>query len=82
MSLIRGVVLITRVADNVTREHIHMYAPEEEDVVRFLFEEGNYACDCNRELFFCEAVGEQRPNEPGCGDTRFTVDLTYLKGKP
>ena len=43
----------------------------------FIWEGGNYACDCNRTLFFERAGG----NEPawdayGCGDSAYSVRIT------
>lgn len=78
--MIKGIIRITRVADNVTREYIYEYSPGEEEDVRFLFEEGNYACDCNRALFFARAGGEPDPEDRCCGNTRFRVDLSLLGG--
>ena len=42
----------------------------------FWFEEGNGACDCNRELFFSRASKEKEPDELECGDDRFSVRLS------
>lgn len=37
------------------------------------WKEGNFSCDCNRELFFLRADDEDEPDEPECGETRFSV---------
>lgn len=62
------------------------YAPNQEDGY-FMWEEGNYACDCNRYIFFCEAVGEpededeESPNHL-CGSSRYSVlDITFEDGQ-
>ena len=34
--------------------------------------DGNYACDCNRALFFARAKGEDDPDQV-CGDTAYTA---------
>lgn len=34
------------------------------DVLEFLWEEGNYSCDCNRHLFWERAHGREPPDEP------------------
>lgn len=45
-------------------------APDE-----FWWSEGNAGCDCNRSLFFYRAIGEDEPEEPECGEGRFSVNL-------
>ena len=35
--------------------------------------EGNFSCDCNRELFFMRAAGEEDPENHDCGDSRFDL---------
>lgn len=41
----------------------------------YIWSEGNYACDCNRFMFFERAVGnEPHPGESRCGDDRFCID--------
>ena len=40
----------------------------------FLWTDGNYACDCNREIFFLRAGGEDPPTDlVTCGETRFAA---------
>ncbi len=40
----------------------------------FWWTEGNMGCDCNRELYFMEAGGEDADDhEPECGDERYSV---------
>lgn len=42
----------------------------------YIWEEGNYSCDCNRELFFDYAAGKQYDEiETVCSDGRFSVNL-------
>lgn len=43
----------------------------------YIWAEGNFACDCNRSLFFARAVGtpEAVIDEAPCGLTRFTVAI-------
>jgi len=43
------------------------------DGISYLWEEGNYACDCNRGDFFARAGGESDPHQP-CGDFAYEVD--------
>jgi hypothetical protein len=46
----------------------------------YIWEDGNWACDCNRSMFFDdvgdvrEDDGHQRPTSP-CGSTAFSVNL-------
>lgn len=42
----------------------------------FWWEEGNAACDCNRELFFLRAMGEDDSADTECGDSRYSVRLS------
>lgn len=42
------------------------YEYEEEDAI-FMFEEGNYSCDCNRSLFIQREYGEDVIPELDCG---------------
>ena len=39
----------------------------------YLWTDGNYSCDCNRELFFCRAAAEDEPEEHACGESRFAA---------
>lgn len=45
----------------------------------YIWSEGNYACDCNRALFFARVVGEDDPDR-NCGDSAFAVRLTAEDG--
>lgn len=45
-----------------------------DDSMRFMYEEGNYSCDCNRHLFFARAVGRPEPEtECSSWENRFHV---------
>lgn len=67
--------------DSIPKE----YAPNKEDGF-FIWEEGNYACDCNRYSFFCRAVGNDEAKDDDavehlCGHTRYAVlDITFEDG--
>ena len=39
----------------------------------FIWEEGNYACDCNRALFFARASGKPEPDIT-CSHDRYRVE--------
>ena len=45
-----------------------------EDAALFMFEEGNYSCDCNRSIFINEQHGDCI-KELECGDTIKMKDL-------
>lgn len=47
----------------------------------YIWEEGNYSCDCNRRLFFLRAKGEEEPEEVPCGEDTFSVRLLNAKDK-
>jgi hypothetical protein len=38
--------------------------------------DGNAGCDCNRELFFCRAMGADEPEDPACGYGKYSIRLT------
>ena len=52
--------------------------PEEEAI--FMFEDGNYSCDCNRSLFIQDEYGENAIDELDCGEEIKMVNyhLEYL----
>ena len=45
----------------------------------FIWEEGNFSCDCNRELFFLRAGQEPEHDEVECGADRYAVELVNPK---
>lgn len=45
---------------------------EWDDNSMYQWTDGNYSCDCNRELFWHRAIGEEA-KEVGCGETAFSV---------
>lgn len=55
------------------QEYSEEWDDEDPNPTLFIWEEGNYSCDCNRRLFFERAKG----NDPGlnqpCGETRYSV---------
>lgn len=64
-------VTITNVATGETRSAVEEH-PDDETAV-FLWTEGNFGCDCNRALDFARWGGEPEPDDPPCGEERFTV---------
>ena len=50
------------------------YPGEDLPGASFMWTDGNYACDCNRHLFFCRAVGEdEEKDEPKCGSEVYSL---------
>jgi len=45
----------------------------------FIWSDGNFACDCNRALFFGRANGGEG-DECECGDTAYSVRITAPDG--
>ena len=45
---------------------------EEENFDPYIWEEGNYSCDCNREAWF---EGEGISGEYACSDYRFSIQI-------
>ncbi len=41
----------------------------------FIWSDGNYACDCNRAKFFCDANGIDRLEYSGCSDYKYSVKI-------
>lgn len=80
-------IVIRENATGVVRTYRPEYLPQydnDEDGTRFQWTDGNYACDCNRALFFMRAGGEQPAWDGGgeCGMTRYAVlSITMPNGK-
>ena len=69
-------VFVRRNADGVIRQF-----PDDYEFQEYLWAEGNYSCDCNRELFFARAAGDDRPHEKGaCGYTAYDVRIEDAMG--
>lgn len=45
----------------------------------FIWEEGNFACDCNRGDFFAKA-GDEEDSDHECGDGDYSVFITDKNG--
>lgn len=50
-----------------------------ENVLVFMWSDGNYSCDCNRALFFANTVGDPDPDQE-CGDKAYSVRITSENG--
>jgi hypothetical protein len=74
------VVFIKNNETGEIREHHDELIIDEEtkEPSLFIWEEGNYSCDCNRELFFLRAKHESEEsvlNQNRCTDGRFSVKI-------
>lgn len=76
---VRPRVQIRRVVDGVTRtdeDSIGFSGETRKDAqghAVYWWTEGNGSCDCNRELFFCNAEGEDVDDDHPCTDGRFKI---------
>lgn len=71
---------IRRVSDGAQVVRHEEVPDEYADGVLFIWEDGNYSCDCNRGNFFYDEMPEDDPEailwdirEPKCGDGAFRV---------
>lgn len=74
---------IRRNSDGLLREDDGHEVPERErnvELVRFMWTEGNYGCDCNRALFFAHAAGEEDP-DVACGEGLYSVQIVEVGGR-
>lgn len=54
---------------------------ESEAAYEFIWTDGNYACDCNRYLFFQRAAEEAEEDEIQCGDERYSIVKIVQDGR-
>lgn len=80
MAWVNFVALIRHNATGEVRGHVTfgLMDPAERTPQTFIWEGGNYSCDCARAQFFAEAVGEPDP-DIACGDGMFSVQLKNPK---
>ncbi len=80
------VACVAEIKNNETGEiveyetsEVFIHGQNEPDI--YIWEEGNYACDCNRHLFFMEAKKEPRPDnsELKCTTDKYSVNLKNKK---
>jgi uncharacterized protein len=66
--------------DNTTGEvrEYHSESDWDPEISDYVWIDGNYACDCNRALFFARAAGEDEPENSPCGVERFTALFAIL----
>lgn len=58
MAAMKYSVLIRRVEDGAERWFSPRWAADDAFTMNYMWEEGNYGCDCNRARFFAKAAGE------------------------
>lgn len=76
MSLVERPITV-KIRDNSTGEIVDYFASfEDGEFQDFLWSEGNYACDCNRSLFFARAKGLDDPEDNQCGDEKYSIQIT------
>lgn len=69
------------IRDNRSRETRSYVEPRAwSDLDEYIWSEGNFACDCNRSLFFKRAGGEEDPESDDCGDGRYSVFIQAEDG--
>lgn len=76
------IIFIRENATGVVREMLAngLWFTEDPDTADYMWSEGNYACDCNRSLFFARANGEEDPADPRCGDAAYSVRVVASDG--
>ena len=46
------------------------------DAIDYAWSEGNFSCDCNRELFFLRGQGIEPSNSPDCGEGKYVAEVS------
>lgn len=80
----KWVATVAEIRDNATgivREYQNDAILEDGDFEpsAFIWESGNYSCDCNRRLFFARAAGEDEDWDSDCSDGLYSVRLRNKK---
>ena len=70
------IVTIT-IRDNETQDTATgKFATEDSDL--YIWKEGNFSCDCNRQIFFAEWRKEAE-QDVACGQNRYSIEVTHNK---
>ncbi len=65
-----------RITNKETKEsRDKFYEGTYDESTEYWWKEGNFSCDCNRELEFYRANGEEFEGLHKCGDDRYSVAL-------
>lgn len=80
----KWVATVVEIRDNATgivREHQSFSILVNGDIEpsSYIWEYGNYSCDCNRCLFFAHAAGEDEDRERDCGNGAYSVRVRNKK---
>jgi len=77
MTLVERPITV-KIRDNSTGEivnHADTGSFEDGEFQDFLWSEGNYACDCNRSLFFARAKGVEDDPDRECGEEQYGIRI-------
>lgn len=71
--------IVVQIKNNETKEIRQLkdkgiWDDENDCFAEFIWSEGNYSCDCNRELMFGRAKEIEIDNEK-CGDDKFSLNI-------
>jgi hypothetical protein len=75
-------ISITRTSDQKTLELHDVWGDwpgyvrdgDWQESIVYMWDEGNYCCDCNRQMYFLKASGEADPEFGECGFTAYKVN--------
>ncbi len=78
-------IYIRRNSDGVIRHYdtdLNGNVKDDGSFEPFVWEEGNFACDCNRRLFFERAINSNYDDDidNDCGSTAYSVQITDKNG--
>lgn len=74
-------IAITDTITGETRLYTDEYYGPDVEVSNFLWSDGNYACDCNRRLFFFAFCEEDKEDDIKCGDDRYVISSIFYEGR-
>ena len=82
--MIKVIIEITRFSDHKTVTFKDKY--KDAELCRFMWDEGNYGCDCNRSLYFHRNEKPKKSEEQiwkltQCGNGHFYVRIIHEKSK-
>lgn len=72
---VRGIIDIQKTATGEIRQCEDSLGVNEDHVSTFMWEDGNYSCDCNRYLFFQREKDEEMEEDYPCGDSAYSVRI-------
>ena len=80
----RWVATVAEIRDNATgvvREYQNddILTDGDAEPSSYIWEDGNYSCDCNRRLFFARAAGEDEDLDSECSDGLYSVRVRNKK---